>query len=546
MFKSLKMVEAIGMPTMGEACEPFVFEFVEAIFGAQDPDTGRRLITEFLLLISKKNGKSTIAAGIMLTALILNYRPGQGLLILAPTIQIADNSFGVASKMVRADPDLAIQLKVVEHQRQIEHMTTKATLKVVAADANVVGGTKAGFILVDELWLFGKNAKAKAMLEEATGGMAARPEGFLIYLTTHSDEPPAGVFKSKLRYFRDVRDGVIDDPASLGVLYEWPEEMLEGEAYLDPANYYVTNPNIGKSPTVDFIAAKIRKAQGGEFDDGEDSLQIILAKYLNVEIGLRLRRDRWRGADFWEDSADKTLTFETLLDRCEVVVVGIDGGGSDDLYGLCIAGRERGAGRWLFWNHAWARLDVLERRKDIAPTLRDFAELGEVTICDEAEFDEDAAIRAMAEGREIEALTPPDIAQVVAIVSKIMDRGLLPATYGIGIDPAGAPLTLDALNRLGLADETIMPVGQGYRLNPAIVMLPRMLKAGTARHAGQKLMNWCVGNAKAIYAGSALVVSKQVNGSAKIDPLSATFNAFMLLARHPRAAGAAKSFWEEV
>ena len=401
MFKSLKMVEAIGMPTMGEACEPFVFEFVEAIFGAQDPDTGRRLITEFLLLISKKNGKSTIAAGIMLTALILNYRPGQGLLILAPTIQIADNSFGVASKMVRADPDLAIQLKVVEHQRQIEHMTTKATLKVVAADANVVGGTKAGFILVDELWLFGKNAKAKAMLEEATGGMAARPEGFLIYLTTHSDEPPAGVFKSKLRYFRDVRDGVIDDPASLGVLYEWPEEMLEGEAYLDPANYYVTNPNIGKSPTVDFIAAKIRKAQGGEFDDGEDSLQIILAKYLNVEIGLRLRRDRWRGADFWEDSADKTLTFETLLDRCEVVVVGIDGGGSDDLYGLCIAGRERGAGRWLFWNHAWARLDVLERRKDIAPTLRDFAELGEVTICDEAEFDEDAAIRAMAEGREI-------------------------------------------------------------------------------------------------------------------------------------------------
>ena len=227
-------------------------------------------------------------------------------------------------------------------------------------------------------------------------------------------------------------------------------------------------------------------------------------------------------------------------------MVGIDGGGSDDLYGLCIAGRERGAGRWLFWNHAWARLDVLERRKDIAPTLRDFAELGEVTICDEAEFDEDAAIRAMAEGREIEALTPPDIAQVVAIVSKIMDRGLLPATYGIGIDPAGAPLTLDALNRLGLADETIMPVGQGYRLNPAIVMLPRMLKAGTARHAGQKLMNWCVGNAKAIYAGSALVVSKQVNGSAKIDPLSATFNAFMLLARHPRAAGAAKSFWEEV
>lgn len=519
-------------PTLGETADTWVFDFVAAIFGAYDADRAKRLVNEFLLLISKKNTKSTIAAGIMVTALIRNWRTTAELLILAPTIEIANNSFAPAAGMVRADPELSKLLHIVENQRLIRHRTTKAELKVVAADGDVVGGKKAGFVLVEELWLFGKKPKALAMLREATGGLVSRPEGFVIYITTHSDEPPTGVFKEKLQYARDVRDGIIDDPKFLPVLYEWPRKMIEDEAYLDPQKFYVTNPNLGRSVDADWLVTELRKAQSGE---GE-GVQVFLAKHLNVEIGLRLRRDRWRGADYWPDAADPSITFETLLARCEVVVVGIDGGGADDLYGLCAAGREKNTGRWLFWNRAWARTDVLDRRKDIAPKLEELRQLGEVVICDEAEFDEAAAQAAIEAGQEVQQMTPPDVAEVVSYVQRIREAGLLPEKYGIGVDPAGISLTLDALNAIGIDDDVIYPVGQGYRLNPAIAMLPRMLKAGTARHAGQKLMDWCVSNAKATLAGSALVVTKQVSGSAKIDPLIATFNAFMLLARAPKAA----------
>ena len=171
-----------------------------------------------MLFISKKNGKSVDAAAIMLTALVRNWRMSGEFLILAPNARGGKQLVQAGERHDRGGPRRA---GAASHPAALEDdhaPDDRGLAQGHRGGQRDDSGKKAIGVFVDELWLFGKRANAENMLREATGGLVSRPEGFVIYATTQSDEPPAGVFRQKLHYFRGVRDGTIVDPKSLGVL----------------------------------------------------------------------------------------------------------------------------------------------------------------------------------------------------------------------------------------------------------------------------------------------------------------------------------------
>ena len=315
------------------------------------------------------------------------------------------------------------------------------------------------------------------------------------------------MFKTELDNARAVRDGELDLPL-LPVLYEYPDELLSVDAWKDHKTWFMVNPNLGRSVDKPFLEREVGKA----LRDGGEQMLLIASQHFNVEIGTRLRADGWVGAKYWDQRADRSLTLDEFIQRCDVIVAGVDGGGLDDLLGLALIGRCKLTGVWLVWNRAWAHSTVWERRKEIASTLDDFVADGSLVKCERP---------------------TQDLEELAAILVRINDAGLLPETDAVGLDPQAITELVAECVRQGLAFEQMQGIAQGFRLSSAIWTMERKLSDGTIWHAGQPLMSWCVGNAKVEQRGNAVLITKQTAGKAKIDPLIATFNAVALMGRQP-------------
>lgn len=516
-LNKLRLFDVTDTPTMEEAGADWFRDAVRALFGSWDPQLRYRYIRELFMLVPKKNNKTGGGALLMLTALLLNERPRAPFLMMGPVQETAEMAFNAMAGAIQLDPVLDQKLWVRDHLKTIIHRESKASLKITTFDLDMLTGKKNAGALIDEQHVLGKMPRASKAMIQVRGGMEPFPEAFLVTITTQSDEPPSGVFKDDLQKAREIRDGKRTG-RTLPILYEFPEEIQRDETkpWRNPSLWQMVNPNLGKSVHLPSLIEAFNDSES----KGEGDLRAWASQHLNIEIGLALHANRWTGVDFWAQCAEPAMSLDKLLEVSDVVTIGIDGGGLDDLLGLVVLGRqpevtgEDGAvispQRWIWWARAWAHPIALERRKSEAARYEGFAKDGDLIIC-----------KNIGE----------DIEQLVELVLRVEKSELLD---NIGVDPAGITDIAEALVAAKIPAERIIGITQGWKLTVPIKTTERRLAAREIVHCDQPMMNWCMSNAKVEARGNAVIITKQISGSAKIDPVLAGLNAVTLMALDPK------------
>jgi phage terminase large subunit-like protein len=135
--------------------------------------------------------------------------------------------------MVRADPELAAKLKIVDSSKTIINYANGSVYRAISAEAGTKHGLNPSMVIYDEL----AQAKSRALYDVLDTSMGAREEPLMIVISTQSNDPQHLI--SQL-----IDDGLNSgDPSIVCHLYEVPDE--EGVDIFDEKNWYLANPALG-------------------------------------------------------------------------------------------------------------------------------------------------------------------------------------------------------------------------------------------------------------------------------------------------------------
>ena len=253
--------------------KPFILElwqkaFVSAAFGFVDKETGFRQYTEVLLIVARKNGKSTLSAAIGLYLMVADGEAGAEVYSAATKKDQAKIIWLAARKMVKKSPSLSRRIKTLVAEMVADQYD--ATFKALSSDSDTLDGLNVHGGLIDELHAI----KDKNLYDVIVDGTSARDQP-MILITTTAGTVREGIYDIKYEDARKQIDCIegFENDRSLAVVYE----LDKREEWTDPACWKKPNPALGTIKSIASLANKVKQAQA-------DPLKVknLLCKDFNI------------------------------------------------------------------------------------------------------------------------------------------------------------------------------------------------------------------------------------------------------------------------
>lgn len=463
-------------------------DIIRPLFGWKRADGTRKFRTAYIE-IPRKNGKSTLGAGIALCLLFADDEPGAQVYSAAVDRAQAAIVFDEAKNMVTAAPELARRSQV--YKRSITVDSTRSAYHVLSADAYSKHGLNPSGVIFDELHA----QPNRELWDVLKTGMGARRQPLLVAITTAGYDRNSICWEQH-EYARQVLAGVIDDPTFFGYI----AAAEETDNWQDPATWRKANPSLGVTVKEEFLANEARLAT--ETPAYENTFRrLYLSQWTQQET-------RWLPLDKWDLCGQEPVDAERLRGR--VCYAGLDLASTTDIAALVLVfpDDEEPVGYDVLPFFFIPGDNIIDRvRRDRVP-YDAWVRAGLITATEGNVIDYKAILVALDE-----------LAQTYDIKELAYDRW-------------GATKLIQDLVEAGME---VIPFGQGFAsMSPPTKELLNLVLAGRLRHGGHPVLRWMADNAVVRQDPAGNIKPDKSKSSERIDGIVA---AIMGLDRATRQGG---------
>ena len=319
--------------------ELFQKAFIQALFGFIDTETGLRRYREAFFLVGRKNGKSTLLAGLALYMLIADGEGGAEVYSTATKYAQARLLFDECHNMVKQSPALSKHIR--KRKTDLYYTPTMSKLQPLSHNSDTLDGLNASFVIMDEL----HGVKDRNLYEVMRQSQSARRQPLLVMITTAGTVREC-IFDDMYSHACAVADGSLQDESFLPILYE----LDRRNEWTEPDAWAKANPSLGAIKKLDDLQIKVERAKQNPVE-----LSGVLCKEFNI-------RETVKTAWLSFEAINNTETFDLEAFRGGYCIGGVDLSITTDLTCASLLFMRRGDDRKYITQMYWLPADRLQER----------------------------------------------------------------------------------------------------------------------------------------------------------------------------------------